>query len=192
MRRSVVTATAIAVSMWTLAACSDGHKQPAHRTGTDASRSVTEPAHSDDVLSLSGLGTFEGRCPRGARTWTLRFVVDVAEATDTVSYRVGVGAGRTVNINPGNAITFHLTPDATKTQEPADRFVPPLGQGRGLAMAMTVPTTAPLQVVIYQGTEPQTLRADVRLALATIGGESGQCVLVGSSVNAYTYPNSSP
>jgi len=59
-------------------------------------------------------------------------------------------------------------------------------------MAMAVPTTAPLQVIIYQGTEPQTLRANVRLALTTIGGESGQCVLVGSTVNAYTYPNSSP
>jgi hypothetical protein len=190
--RSAVTATAIAVSMLTLSACSDGHKQQAHRSGTVALRSVTQSAQPDDVLSLSGLGTFEGRCPRGARSWTLRFVVDVAAATDTVSYRVGAGAVRTVNINPGNALTFHLMPDATKTHEPADRFVPPPGQGRGLAMAMVVPTTAPLQVSIYQGTEPQTLRADVRLALATIGGESGQCVLVGSSVNAYTYPNSSP
>ncbi len=192
MRRSVVTATAIAVSMWTLSACSDGHKQRAHRTGTVASRSATQSAHSNDVLSLSGLGTFEGRCPRGARSWTLRFVVDAATATDTLSYRIGTSARRTVNIDPGNAITFHLTPDATKTQEPADRFVPPPGQGRGLATATKVPTTAPLQVIIYQGTEPQTLRADVRLALTAIGGESGQCVLVGSSVNAYTYPNSSP
>jgi hypothetical protein len=188
MRRSAVSVTAIAVSMWTLSACGDGHKKRAHRTGTVASRSVTHSAHSDAVLSLSGLGTFEGRCPRGARSWTLRFVVDVG-ATDTVSYRVGTGARRTVNVDPGNAITFHLVPAATKTHEPADRFVPPLGQGRGLATAMMVPTTAPLQVIIYQGTEPQTLRADVRLALATIGGESGQCVLVGTSVNAYTYPN---
>jgi hypothetical protein len=94
-----------------------------------------------------------------------------------------------VNINPGNGLTFHLIPNATKTREPA--FVPPRGQGRGLATAMMVATTAPLHVTIYQGTEPQTLRADVRLALATSGGESGHCVLVGSSVNAYTYPNSS-
>jgi hypothetical protein len=59
-------------------------------------------------------------------------------------------------------------------------------------MAMSVPTTAPLRGVIYQGTEPQTLRADVELALSTLGGESGQCVLVGSNVSAYTYPNSRP
>jgi hypothetical protein len=52
-----------------------------------------------------------------------------------------------------------------------------------------VPTTKPLHAITYQGTEPQTLRADVSLALATIGGESGQCILVGSTVSAYTYPN---
>jgi hypothetical protein len=143
MRRSAVTATAIAVSMWTLSACGGGHKQQVRRTVTVPSPAVTHSAPSD-VLSLSGLGTFEGSCPRGARSWTLRFVVDIA-ATDTVSYRVGTRARRTVNINPGNALTFHLIPDATKTHEPADRFVPPLGQGRGLTTAMMVPTTAPLQ-----------------------------------------------
>jgi hypothetical protein len=46
--------------------------------------------------------------------------------------------------------------------------------------------------VIYQSTEPQTLLARVKLALSTIGGESGQCILVGSSMSAYTYPNSVP
>jgi len=54
---------------------------------------------------------------------------------------------------------------------------------------MAVPTTAPIDAVIYQGTEPQTLRADVHLALSAIGGESGQFVLVGSTVSAFTYPN---
>jgi hypothetical protein len=191
-RRSAVTAAAIAVSMWTLSACGGSHRQQVvRRTVTVPSPSVAQSAQSD-VLSLSGLGTFEGRCPRGARSWTLRFVGDPDTATDTVSYRVGTSARRTVNINPGNPLTFHLIPNATKTHEPPDRFVPPLGQaGRGLATAMMVPTTAPLQVIIYQGTEPQELLADVRLALATIGGASGECVLVGSSVNAYTYPNSS-
>jgi hypothetical protein len=105
-----------------------------------------------------------------------------------VSYRVGNGARHTIHVNPGRSITLHLLPDAARTREPADRFVPPVGQGRGRAGATTVPTTAPLQAVIYQGTEPETLRADVRLALAASGGETGECVLVGSTVNAYTYP----
>ena len=142
------------------------------------------------MLSLAGLGTFKGRCPRAARSWTLRFVVDNAEANETVSYRVGTGPRRTVNVNPGNAVTFRLVPNATMTHERADRFVPPVGQARGRSKATSVPTTAPLRAVIYQATEPQTLRDDVRLALSTTGGDSGQCVLVGSTVKAYTYPNS--
>ncbi len=188
MRRPAATATTIVVLVCMLSACGGNSKrQP--RTVTVTSRSVTPSARPDEVLSLSGFGTFQGRCPRDARLWTLRFVVDAA-ATDTLSYRIGTSRRRTVNVNPGNTITFHLIPNATRTREPADRFVPPLGQGRGLANAMMVPTTQPLQVIIYQGTEPQTLWADVSLALATIGGESGQCVLVGSTVGAYTYPNS--
>lgn len=190
MRRAASTASAIAVSMWTLSACGGGHAQQVRRTATMPSTPVTRAAQPS-VLSLSGLGAFEGRCPRRARTWTLRFVADPDTATETVAYRVGTSARRTVNIDPGQALTFHLIPNATRTHEPADRFVPPPGQGRGLATAMMVPTTVPLQVIIYQATEPQTLRADARLALATIGGESGQCILVGSSITAYTYPNSS-
>jgi hypothetical protein len=109
-----------------------------------------------------------------------------------VSYQLGASARRGVNINPGSALTVHLIPNTTKPYEPADRFVPPLGQaGRGLATAVMVPTTAPLQIILYQATEPQTVVADVHLALAATGGESGQCVLVGSSVHAYTYLNAS-
>jgi hypothetical protein len=188
MSRLGLTGATIAVFACTLSACGASHKQRAERAPTVAPRSITTPASEDEVLSLSQLGTFEGRCPPGARSWTLRFVV-TAEATDTLSYRVGIGARRTVNVDPGNAITIHLVPDAARTHEPADRFVPPIGQGRGLAMATSVPTTSPLRAVIYQGTEPQTLRADVDLALSTIGGESGHCILVGSTVHAYTYPN---
>jgi hypothetical protein len=181
-----VSGMAIGVFGFLLSGCGGSHNQRAHRSRTVAPESVTHRERAPEVLSLSGLGTFEGRCPRGARSWTLRFVDD-AGATDTVSYRVGTGARRTVNV--GNAITFHLVPDTTRTHEPADRFVPPIGQGRGRANAMSVPTTAPIDAVIYQGTEPQTLRADVHLALSSIGGESGHCVLVGSTVSAYTYPN---
>lgn len=183
-----LTGAAIAVFACTLFACGASHNQRAQRAPTVARGSITTPASEDEILSLSQLGTFEGGCPRGARLWTLRFVV-TAEATDTLSYRVGNGTRRSVNVDPGNAITVHLVPYAARTHEPADRFVPPIGEGRGLATATSVPTTAPLHALIYQGTEPQILRADVDLALSTIGGESGHCVLVGSTVHAYTYPN---
>jgi hypothetical protein len=186
MRRLALSTAAIAVCLFVLSGCGGSHSRPPHQSQTVSSESVTQPARAPEVLSLSGLGTFEGRCPRGASSWTLRFVDD-GGATDTVSYRVGNGALRTVNVD--TAIIFHLVPGTTRTHEPADRFVPPLGQGRGHSNATSVPTTAPIDAVIYQGTEPQTLRADVHLALSSIGGESGQCVLVGSTVHAYTYPN---
>ncbi len=179
----------IAVVSCALSACGGSHAHQATRTRTVGSGSAVHSARSDEVLSLSVLGTFEGRCPRGARSWTIRFVVPADTATDTVSYRVGTGVRRTVNVDPGNAITLHLVPSTTRTHEAANRFVPRIGQGRGRATATSVPTTAPLQALIYQGTEPQILRADVHLALTTLGGESGRCVLVGSTVNAYSYPN---
>ena len=195
MRRTAVTATAIAASVCMISACGSSHREVAHPTTNVASRSeevasgsVSHSARPERVLSLSGLGTLEGSCPPGARLWTLRFVSD-PEASELVSYRVGTGARHTVN---ASAITIHLVPNATKTHEPADPFVPPAGQPRGVLKAMSLPTTAPIQALIYQATEPQTLQADVRLALASIGGESGQCVLAGSTVNAYTYLNGSP
>ncbi len=184
-----VTAVVVVLAL-TISACGGSQKQRAgQRTAPTQRGGTRQPAPGNEILSLSALGTFEGRCPRGARFWTLRFIDD-GGATDTVSYRVGTGPRRTVNVDPGKPIVVKLVPNATRTHEPADRFIPPAGQGRGLTRATTVPTTASLNAVIYQATEPQTLRADIHLALTTIGGESGQCVPVGSSVGAYTYPNS--
>ena len=187
-RRQALRPGAIAVFCVVVSACGASHKPRAVGAQTVAPPPVTNLTRGSEVLSLSGLGTFEGRCPRAAPSWTLRFVV-TAEATDTFSYAVGNRVRRTVNVQPGNSIAIDLVPGAVRTHEPADRFVPPIGQGRGVATAVCVPTTAPVHALIYQGTEPQTLRADVDLALSTIGGESGQCVLVGSTVHAYTYPN---
>lgn len=192
-RPAAVSASYVAIFAFVcaLSGCGANDQRLDHRTRTVISRSRTSSTRPDEILSLSALGTFEGRCPRGARSWTLRFV-NPANATDTFRYQVGPGARRTVNIEPGNSISIRLRPGAATTHEPVDRFVPPPGQGRGRAMAMSVPTTALLHGVIYQGTEPQTLRADVVLALSTLGGESGQCILVGSKLSAFTYPNSRP
>lgn len=187
MVRSAVAVTAIAVAVCTLAACGGGHKQSV-RTVTVASPTAAGSARTGDVLTVSGLGTFEGLCPRGGASWRLRFIADVA--TETISYRVGAGVRRTVNVEPGNAITFRLAPGAARSHEPP--FVPPRGQPRGLTGARTLPTTEPLQATIYQATEPQTLRANVHLALTAVAAESGQCGLVATTVNAYTYPNSRP
>lgn len=186
VKRSAVVGTVIGIFVCTLSACGSGRERPV-RTGAVARASY--PERSYEVLSLSALGKFEGSCPRGARSWTLRFVADDA-ANETVSYRIGGGRHHTSDVNPGKSIAFHLIANTARTHEP--RLVPPRGQPRGLTTAVSVPTTKPLSVQIYQATEPQTLRANVRLALRTIGGESGQCVLVGSTISAYTYPNSRP
>jgi hypothetical protein len=146
-------------------------------------------ATDDEILSLAGLGVFEGRCPVAARSWTLRFIgaPPFDEATDTFVYQVGHGPRRTVEVN--HQVTIPLVPRAVKTHEPADTYAPPIGQGRGLAAATSVPTTAHLRALIYQGTEPATLRADVDLALANNDDNPGLCVLVGSTIKAYEYPN---
>jgi hypothetical protein len=184
----MIAGTAVAM-VCVLSGFGGGHTERVQRNQTDVSESGQGPESLRTVLSLSGLGSFKGICPPGPRSWTLRFVAD-PDADDALSYRVGRGPRRTIKVDPSDAVSIHLIPDATKTHEQADRFVP-LGQARGVTHAVSVPTTAPLRAAIYQATESQTLLAYVRLALSTIGGESGQCVLVGSAVRAYTYPSSS-
>ncbi len=184
-----VAGATLGVVVCSISACGVSHIPTTPVASSVASSPVAPSSRPYEVLSLSALGTFQGRCPRGARIWTLRFVVPRGAATDAVKYRLGSARGRTVEVNPGDALTFRLVPYAARTHESPDRMVPPLGQGRGLTRSTSVPTTMPLNVQIYQGTEPQTLRADIRLALTAIGGESGQCVLVGSTVDANTYPN---
>ncbi len=153
------------------------------RTAPPVTRPATPPAPlPDEVLAVPAIGRFVGRCPRRARRWTLRFIVPPTSATDTISYTVGDGPVRRVNVNPGAAATFRLVAGTVRTPEPADRI--------SAHPATTVATTPPLNLHISQATEPQFLRVDVRLALATIGGGTGQCVLVGSRIDARTYFNS--
>jgi hypothetical protein len=181
MRTTFVAAVVMAIA---IAACGGGNKHPVNPPATPPAKSASESSSraGDVVLSVSGIGSFHARCPRGASSWTLRFVADLA--TDTFSYRVGTGPRRTVQINTGTPAVIKLVPDAARTREPPDRFVPFTAQTK----AASVPTTLPLDALIYQATEPQTLVTDVHLALAAIGGENGQCVLVDSAVRAYAYP----
>lgn len=139
---------------------------------------------SDEVLAVPALGGFYGLCPRAARAWTLRFFAPAAAATDLVTYKLGSDPVRRVEVNRGAAVGFRLIANAARVREPAD---PTSGHA-----ATMIATTAPLDVQISQDTEAQLLQVDLRLALTTIGGESGQCVLAGSWVKARTYSNSAP
>lgn len=184
VRVAVSTAT-IALSLAT-AGCGGATKTVTITVpGRSVTSSSTKPTPaSDEVLAVPTVGGFYGRCPRGAPVWTLRFVVPVDSATDAIISKLGGGPVKHASVNPGDSLTFHLVPNSVRTHEPPDRF-PRLP-------ATTVATTPPLVVEISQGTEPQFLRVDVHLALTTIGGESGQCALAGSSVAARTYLNSAP
>jgi hypothetical protein len=156
-------------------------------TITSAARSAARSSTavvlgSDEVLAVRTLGGFYGLCPRAASVWTLRFRSPAATATDLLTYTVGSDPVRRVEVNPGDAVSFHLIPNIARVREPAD---PTSGHP-----ATMIATTAPLEVQISQDTEAQLLQVDVRLALTTSGGESGDCALAESWVTARTYPNS--
>ena len=128
---------------------------------------------------MPAVGRFFGRCPQGARSWTLRFVAEPGTASDEV-YELGPRVRR-VQVDPGAAITWHLRSGAFRSREPAD----PLSH----ALAATLLTTAPLQLVIEQGTEPHIYRVDIRLALAAAIGDTADCAPVNSQIRALTYFN---
>jgi hypothetical protein len=130
------------------------------------------------VLAAATVDGFYGLCTRGAKEWKLRCVVPSDTATEVITSKLGGGPVRRAGVDPGHAATFHHVPGVARVREPSDRI-----SGHP---ATTVAATAPLDVQISHGTEPQFLRADVHLAFATVGGETGACALVASRVNART------
>jgi hypothetical protein len=143
-------------------------------------RSSTTTSASSEVLAVPTIGGFYGRCPRGGGVWTLQFVTP-GSASDTITSKIGSGPLRRAQVNPGQAATFRLIPNAAQARQPAD----PMSGHR----ATTLATTEPLEIHISQATESQSLRLDISLALTAIGGETGQCALAESRVNARTYFN---
>jgi hypothetical protein len=144
----------------------------------------TSVAQPPEVLGVPAVGRFFGRCAPGARSWTLRFVAEPGSASDEV-YELGPGQRqRRIQLDPGAGITWQLRPGAFSSREPADPQTHTPGA--------TVRTTAPLHLVIEQGTEPHTFRVDVRLALAAALGDATACAPVSSQVQALTYFNGGP
>jgi hypothetical protein len=178
--------SAAVVALAALAGCGGGgHRRSPSSSPTAPTSSTAPPTPSsvpaaDEVLAVPSVGGFYGRCPAGIHEWTVRFINSSA-ATDTVSYRIGAGARHRAVVQPRGALNFGLRPGSARSHEPADR-------ASGSAAA-SVPSTPPIELAITQSTEPQSLRVDVRLALASGAGESAQCVLVGSRVSAREYPH---
>jgi hypothetical protein len=139
------------------------------------------PAPPDVVLVAPGVGAFYGRCPRGARAWSLRFV-NTTGATDAFDYTIGDGRVRRLSVDSAVRIVLHA--DGARVREPAD--------GAIHSPSQTVPTTPPLDVSIVQGTEPEFLVVHAHLALSADYRARGRCLLVGSSMSARVYFNGGP
>jgi hypothetical protein len=164
-----------------------GHQTTDSRsTATTVGGSATASS-PDELLAVPSVGRIYGRCAPGARRWTITFTGSTA--TDSVTYRIGSGRTRTLEVGEGvpaaqggPALTLELVPGQFRSHEPADpsvRFMP--------ARATTLKTTKPVLLNITQGTEPHIYRVKIRLALAAAIGDTTDCALISSSLTATTY-----
>jgi hypothetical protein len=136
------------------------------------------------------VGRFYGQCAPGARLWTLRFEPDKA-INDFVSFRLGRGPRRTMNLRPGQALTWLLRPGTVRSHEPGFRQVPGDPSTRSSAPVAYL-TTTPLSIAISQDSEPHIFRVDARLALAAAIGDAANCAPVATELRALTYFNGGP
>jgi hypothetical protein len=155
-----------------------GKRSPAASATSTSSLALSSPP--GEVLSIPSVGRFYGRCPFGARSWTLRFVAGPI-ADDDVTYRLADGPARRVDVRPRGTLTWELSPRAFRSRQPPD----PLTRSPG----GVVRTTSPLRLTINQGTEPHILRVDATIALAPALGDTADCELVASRLSALTYYN---
>lgn len=182
MRRAVqysVLVVALAASL-----CVAGCGGSATRT-----RTVTVPAAGGsssgvrgEFLAVPAVGRFYGRCGTSA-VWKITFVND-STASDGVDYRIGSGRRRSVQVDPGRSLTLKLARGRFVSREPAD----PTGR----FPAQTIKTTLPVVMYITQGTEPHIFHVKVRFAIAPAIGDTADCALIASTVNAGTYYNGPP
>jgi hypothetical protein len=149
------------------------------RTTTQtATRAAAAPSTTGEFLSVPAVGRIYGTCKPGAPRWPIRFIV-TAGANDFVTYRVGGGRPRTVNLDPGRTLTLQLVPGQYKSRQPPDPATH--------FPAQTIKTTAPVSLSINQGSEPHIYRVDLTFALAAAIGDTSNCALVSSTMRAFTY-----
>lgn len=177
--RALRTAAWGSVLALVLGACGAQSAQVHHAPQRPRLHTGTSDPRLAEVLSVPEVGRFFGRCAPGSPQWRLRFVND-AGADDLVIS----GSGKTrrkADVRPGAALTWELTPGKFRSHEPSD----PLTNNP----AATVLTTAPLSLVIIQGTEPHIYRIDAEIALAAAIGDTVDCAPVSTTLRALTYFN---
>jgi hypothetical protein len=131
-----------------------------------------------ELLSVPAVGRIYGRCSPVERRWTIRFVAD-ANAGDEVTYRVGSARSHSLEIAPGQALTVRLAPNRSITHVPPD----PVWR----SPAQTLETTVPVVLDISQGTEIHIYRVQAKLAVDAAIGDTADCALVSTSLDATTY-----
>lgn len=173
-----------------LAGCGSSAVRGTTVTTTNSAARSSVPAAASrlpEVWTVPLVGRFEGRCPPGAGRWMLRFVAGKA-INDFISYRLGRGPRRTVNLRPAQALTWRLRPGTFRSHEPGFRQVPGDPTTRS-SRRVAYLTTTPLRIVISQGSEPQIFRVDARLALAAAIDDTTSCALIDSRLRVLTYLN---
>jgi hypothetical protein len=186
MRSPQILWLALATSAPLLVGCGGAQSKTVTQTkiATVTTAAHTPGPHLGELLSVPAVGRIYGRCDPGETRWTIKFVNE-ALATDGVSYRVGTGRPHTSIVNPGQTLVWQLTRGRYTSREPADpvsRFP-----------ATAIKTTAPLLLDISQGTEPHIYRIQVRLAVAAAIGDTTNCALISSRMDATTYyPGAQP
>lgn len=166
------------VAALVLAGCGGSSPKRTGRTKTTTPKSSSVPSSRGELLSVPAVGRIYGRCQPGDRRWTIKFVPAPNSATDSVSYRIGSARRHTLN-TVNDTLTWRLVPDQFKSHEPAD---PVSG-----FPAATLKTTAPVSLDIRQGSEPHILVVHIRFAVAAAIGDTNDCALISTSLNATTY-----
>jgi hypothetical protein len=181
--RAVILAAAILACGGLVASCggSSQHTSTTSKTTTTTetvTRSNAPATSTAELLSIPAVGRIYGTCKPGAPRWPIRFVV-TAGANDFVTYRIGAGHARSVNLDPGRSLTLQLIPGQYRSRQPADPVIH--------SPAQTIRTTLPVTLSINQGTEPHIYRVNITFALAAAIGDTSNCALVSSTMRAFTY-----
>ncbi|MGI8413592.1 MAG: hypothetical protein ACR2LV_09020 [Solirubrobacteraceae bacterium] len=165
-----------------LVGCGGSSPTVVHQPRATASSTGRSPFISStaELLSVPAVGRIYGRCKPGDRVWTIEFAAAPQTATDSVTYRIGSARPRAVETGPGReTLTWRLVPGRVTSDESADRV-------SGFP-ATTIKTTQPITIDIRQATEPHVFVVRARLAVAAAIGDTTNCALVSSRVNATTY-----
>lgn len=160
--------------------CGDSRTATVTRTDTTT---ISRPApaskpRAGELLSVPAVGRIYGRCNPGDARWTITFVND-SPASDGVSSQIGAQRSREHVVNPSQTLAWTLVPGRYISHEPADKRT-------GFAAA-AIKTTEPMSLEIRQGTEPHSYKVTIRLTVAAAIGDTTNCALISSSLQAATY-----